>query len=167
MGEMPNVSVLILRKRLQSRPTLMSVPGIAVRTFSESDVDGWLALRQAAFAEESPAVRDWSRDEFAAEMLAKPWWRPERTWLAVAENEPNHIAGAVTLAERAGKTARLPVVHWLMVDPAWRRRGVGRLLMSHLEQAAWDAGWRDVQLETHAGWQAAVELYRKLDYEDH
>ena len=39
-----------------------------------------------------------------------------------------------------------------------------RLLMSHLERAAWDAGWREVQLETHAGWSAAVAFYQSIGY---
>ena len=57
------------------------------------------------------------------------------------------------------------MVHWLLVDPRWRRRGIGRLLMSHLELAAWDDGWREMQLETHAGWAAAVAFYQSMGYE--
>jgi hypothetical protein len=33
-----------------------------------------------------------------------------------------------------------------------------------LERAAWDAGWREVQLETHAGWSEAVAFYHSIGY---
>jgi ribosomal protein S18 acetylase RimI-like enzyme len=74
------------------------------------------------------------------------------------------VIGAATLAMREGPTRSVPVVHWLLVDPNWRRRGVGRMLISRLELSAWDAGWREVQLETHAGWQAAVAFYQSMGY---
>ncbi len=41
---------------------------------------------------------------------------------------------------------------------------MGRLLMVHLERAAWDAGYREVFLETHAAWQAAANFYEALGY---
>jgi GNAT superfamily N-acetyltransferase len=65
---------------------------------------------------------------------------------------------------REGAVCTIPVVHWLLVDPAWRRRGVGRLLMLHLELAAWHDGYREIELETHAGWGAAVAFYQSMGY---
>src|SRR5262249_39191762 len=103
-----------------------------------------------------------------SEMQSKPWWRDDRTWVAIAGDPPSpdaeRIVGAVTLALRQGASATVPVVHWLLVDPAWRRRGVGRLLMSQLERAARDDGWREIELETHAGWEAAVAFYQSIGY---
>jgi GNAT superfamily N-acetyltransferase len=55
-------------------------------------------------------------------------------------------------------------VHWLAVLPGWRRRGVGRYLMSVLEARAWELGYREVWLETHAAWAEAVRLYQALGY---
>lgn len=156
--------VLHLRRRLDRRPVVTPAPDVGVRHFTApDDVPDWLTLRARATAGLSPPVRPWTPDDFQAEMLTKPWWRDNRTWLAIA-GEPRSPVGAVTLAERAGALGTAPIVHWLLVDPAWRRRGVGRLLMSYLEQAAWDAGWREIQLETHTGWAAAVAFYRALGY---
>jgi GNAT superfamily N-acetyltransferase len=91
--------------------------------------------------------------------------RAECTWIACEVDQDNNDAiGAVTLALRKGAIGTVPVIHWLLVDPAWRRRGIGRMLVSHLERAAWDAGWREVQLETHAGWSAAVAFYESMGY---
>jgi GNAT superfamily N-acetyltransferase len=96
-------------------------------------------------------------------MQSKPWWRPEWTWLAIPLEKAIPI-GAVTLALREGAHSTIPVVHWLLVDPAWRRRRIGRLLISHLELAAWNNGWREVELETHANWTAAVAFYQSIGY---
>jgi GNAT superfamily N-acetyltransferase len=99
-------------------------------------------------------------------MVDKPWWRAERSWVAVADtpSATQSVVGAVTLALREGAAQEMPVVHWLLVDPEWRRRGVGRLLLSYLEIAAWDDGWREVQLETHSGWVDAVAFYQSIGY---
>jgi len=144
----------------------MDVRGIRVRHFkAPGDVAAWLPLRERAMAGEKPAARSWADDDFRREMLDKSWWRDEWTWLAIDDDAANgSIVGAVTLAVRAGSGGEVPVVHWLLVDPAWRRHGVGQMLMSHLERAAWDSGWREVQIETHAGWEAAVSFYQSMGY---
>src|SRR5262249_47699552 len=152
------------------------------------DIAAWISLRNRAMADLSPRVRTWSEVDFQSEMLSKPWWSAERSWIAIAGDlrspdgveravDPvtrrspamgasgmERVVASVTLALREGVTATVPVVHWLLVDPAWRRRGVGRSLMSQLERAAWDDGWREIELETHAGWQAAVAFYQSIGY---
>lgn len=131
------------------------------------ELDAWLDLRNKAFARERLGVRRWLRTDFEREISSKSWWNSSRTWVAVVENAPPiaSLAGTVTWADRTsdGHAAK-PVVHWLAVLPAWRRRGIGRLLVTQMHQACWDAGHREIWLETHAAWQAAVRLYRALGY---
>jgi GNAT superfamily N-acetyltransferase len=154
------------RKSLDGPPAELDVAGVAVRAMRlPEDLAAWLQLRRRAVAWLAPAVREWTADDFAAEMSGKRWWRHAWTWLAVAEDEPQQIIGSVTLAIREGSAGAVPVVHWLLVDPRWRRRGVARKLMAHLERSAWDEGWREVQLETHAGWKAAVAFYQSIGFE--
>jgi GNAT superfamily N-acetyltransferase len=154
-------SVLHLRKQLIDPPVAVAA-GVRVRTIAiPDDIDAWLALRERAMADLVPTVRQWGHHDFLAEMVWQPWWRAEWTWLAFDEL---HIVGAGTLAVREGRDSRVPVIHWLLVDPTWRRRGIGRVLVSHLERAAWHAGWREVQLETHAGWAEAVAFYHSIGY---
>jgi GNAT superfamily N-acetyltransferase len=159
-------SVLHLRKELLNPPVERVAAGVRVRSIVvPDDVEGWIEVRKRATAGLRPPVREWTRTDFAAQMLDKPWWRDDRTWLAIdpAIGEAG-IIGAVTLALRTGAAANVPIVHWLLVDPAWRRHGVGRMLMSRLECAAWKAGWPEIELETHAGWSDAVAFYQSMGY---
>lgn len=156
--------VLHFRRQLLGPPDAVEVAGICVRTFGEhGDAAAWISLRDRAMADQTPRVRPWSQADFDAEMTSKPWWRADRTWLAFAA-DANRLVGSVTLAERRGATSTVPVIHWLLVDPAHRRRGIGRLLVFHLEQAAWNSGLREIELESHAGWSAAVAFYQSIGY---
>ncbi len=164
-------SVLQLKKLLIEIPQLISLQGISVRSyFSLADIEPWLKLRDSAFARERTGVRKWSHGDFVEEFLQRWWWQPERMWLAEADIDDSaksagkQMIGSVTLAMRGEPENARPVVHWLMVHPRWRRHGIGRLLMAHLEFAAWDAGFREVWLETHSGWEAAARFYETLGY---
>jgi GNAT superfamily N-acetyltransferase len=159
-------SILHFRKELMRPPVALEVADIRVRSMIvPDDVDAWLELRSRATAGMLPRVREWTRDDFSDQMVQKPWWRHDRTWLAMDAMQKNSPAvGAVTLALRTGTAITLPIVHWLLVDPAWRRRGVGRILISQLECAAWSDGWRQIELETHAGWKEAAAFYHSMGY---
>ncbi|MEX2316477.1 MAG: GNAT family N-acetyltransferase [Pirellulales bacterium] len=159
------MNVLHFRKELHDPPAVVLNDVVRVRTVAiPEDLPAWLALRNRAVAELKPGVRPWTQTDIFSEMIGKPWWNAERSWVVVTDESPAVIVGAVTLAVREGAAARVPVVHWLLVDPAWRRCGIGRLLMAHLERAAGDDGWREVQLETHGEWTAAVAFYSSMGY---
>ncbi len=146
-------------------PDVAEMPGIRVRSFGEAeDISAWLSLRERAMADQTPRIRAWSEADFQSEMLGKSWWRADRCWVSAETKKDGGVVGAVVLAIREGNAKAVPVVHWLLVDPAWQRRGVGRLLMSHLELAAWNDGWREIELETHTGWAAAVAFYQSIGY---
>ncbi len=160
--------ILHFRKELSAPPVAKRAPNVSIRTIEvPDDVAAWLQLRDRAIAGLTPLPRSWTTADFLAEMLDKPWWRADRCWIAEASDSPHTaptMIGSATLAERVRIHNSTLVVHWLIVDPTWRRRGIARLLMSHLEQIAWDAGHREVQLETHAGWSAAVAFYQSIGY---
>jgi GNAT superfamily N-acetyltransferase len=159
--------VLELRCSLDRRPDLPRAAGVTLRTFGgDDDIDRWLNLRHRAFAREKLGVRHWERSDFETEFRAKSWWNPAHVWFVETVEslaEPVTV-GTVTLAFRGNDPGARPVVHWLAVLPGWRRRGVGRLLMARLHQACWDLGYRDVWVETHVQWAAAVRLYESLGY---
>lgn len=163
-------SVLQLTRRLIERPVPEPVSGLVLRTYAgPDDCPRFLSLRERAFARQSVGIRSWDSADFAVEYLEKPWWRPEHLWLveaadaAAAAGDPP-LLGSVTLALRGSGTGAQAVVHWLMVDPWVRRRGLGRWLLATLESRAWDLGFREVSLETHAAWTAAGRLYERHGY---
>jgi GNAT superfamily N-acetyltransferase len=160
--------VLHLHRVLTERPLAPDGRTVGVRTYhGTEDIDEWLEIRQWAFARERVGVGRWTREDFKREFLAKPWWSPEHMWFAVAREPASgaeKAVGTVTLARRGMGPDSRPVIHWLAVLPAWRRRGVGQLLVRTLEIACWEAGDREILLETHASWEKATALYEALGY---
>lgn len=169
---LPMANVLHLYRTLSEPPAKPRLSGVALRHFAgPNDVAAWLEIRHRAFAREKVGVRQWTAADFEAEFLSKPWWSPERMWFAEAEMGLSGLlapspVGTITLAFRGSGPEAQPVIHWLAVLPPWRRRGVARLLLAALEKACWDAGYREVGLETHAGWTAAASFYEQAGYRE-
>ncbi|HEY2759231.1 MAG TPA: GNAT family N-acetyltransferase [Pirellulales bacterium] len=170
-----------LQRQLSDCPQMTTAMGVTVRSFAGPwDIFSWLELRNGAFARQRIGVRKWSADDFVNEFVSRWWWRPDLMWFAEADaaalDEPPsptaesssprlQLIGSVTLAMRGEADSAKAVVHWLMVDPRWRRRGVAKCLMGHLEVAAWNAGHRAIYLETHTAWQAAAKFYDVMGYQ--
>jgi GNAT superfamily N-acetyltransferase len=161
-------SVLQLTHCLTQRPAAPPIADVRLRHYDgPRDIPIWLDLRRRAFARQKLGVRDWDAGDFEHELLNKSWWHPRAMWFAETQSLllPAAAVGTVTLAWRGDPPDAKPVVHWLAVLPGFRRRGVARLLVSALEAAVWDAGGRQVWLETHVNWVEAARLYHSLGYE--
>ena len=181
--------ILQLSKTLLPTVEYARVPGVEVRHFrGPEDIPAWIELRNRAFARETVGVRQWDEADFRTEILDKPWWAADRFWFAVATPESiktlpstsqrvnlplanganpspqGQVIGAVVLADRGPAEKAQAAIHWLIVAPLWRRRGVGRLLIETLEARAWELGHRHVVLETHAAWRSAAQFYERLGY---
>jgi ribosomal protein S18 acetylase RimI-like enzyme len=160
-------NVLQLTKVLRARPQLHEIGGFGLRPYQgPHDIENWLDLRRRAFAKQKVGIRDWNEADFEREFLAKTWWRPSAMWFAECRGLllPAKVVGTVTLARRGEPPEARPVVHWLCVSPAYRRQGVGKMLLTALEGTVWDAGERQVWLETHVAWAEALRLYEALGY---
>ena len=89
-----------------------------------------------------------------------------RTWLLCVENKP---VGYIVLTmgfsfEFHGFDA---FIDELFVDAAYRRRGFGRQAVAFVEQRAREMGVNAMHLEVDRGNDPAMELYRRMEYEDH
>jgi GNAT superfamily N-acetyltransferase len=160
-------SIQQLTKKLSSRPDVPRITGLQLRPYrGPQDIEPWLDLRRRAFAKQKVGIGDWDAADFEREFLQKPWWRPQCMWIAEEQPllMPVQVVGTVTLARRGNAPDDKPVVHWLAVLPGHRKRGIGRILMATLEAAVWDAGERQIWLETHQAWAEAGRLYQALGY---
>jgi ribosomal protein S18 acetylase RimI-like enzyme len=89
-----------------------------------------------------------------------------RTWLLCMENKPvGYIVLTIGFSlEFHGHDA---FIDELYVDAAYRRRGFGRQAVAFVEQRAREMGVNAILLEVDRGNDPAVELYRRMEYEDH
>ena len=164
--------ILRLTRRLVCLHPGRACAGIRLRNFTgRDDIDRWLALRREAFDVVGTGGRQWQPDDFDREFLRKPDWSPERMWLAEQcppESDFDYVAGdivgSIYLGLRGSGSEATGVIHWLMVAPDSRRRGVGRMLVAALEADCWRRGIRQVSCETHADWSAATAFYASLGY---
>jgi len=159
-------AVMQLTRRLSERPGVPENLGIRLRHFAgPEDIPVWLSIREGAFARQKVGVRHWDEQDFRTEFLEKPWWNPRSMWFAELSDAAAGLAiGTISLAWRGAPPAAKPAIHWLAVLRGYRRRGIGRLLLSALEADCWDQGHRQIWLETHTGWSEALSFYRALGY---
>lgn len=85
------------------------------------------------------------------------------TWVASAPGAP--VVGAVGIGEfdLDAIRDRSPWVMGMVVHPEWRRAGIGRRLLDHLDPHARSLGYDRIWVAT--GPTAAVDFYRACGYE--
>jgi ribosomal protein S18 acetylase RimI-like enzyme len=82
----------------------------------------------------------------------------ERLWLAEAAAR---LVGSIAILKNAEDVAQL---RWLVVDPAFRGRGIGARLVREAVSFARGAGYKSVFLETLKELPAAAALYRAAGF---
>jgi [ribosomal protein S18]-alanine N-acetyltransferase len=107
-------------------------------------------LQAVVLLEAANAPAPWSESVFRNELAAE-----NRIYLAADEEGVVGFAGAMVVADEAHVTN-------LLVDPAWRRQGIGFELMRSLIEAAVEAGARHLTLEVRSRNEAARALYTRV-----
>lgn len=115
-----------------------------VRRAGEGDIPTMAALEAAS------QPRPWTEGVFRDELAAD-----NRVYLVADDDRVIGFGGVMVVGEEAHVTN-------LLVDPAKRRRGVGRLLMVELIKAAIGEGARHLTLEVRSKSTAARSLYADL-----
>ena len=102
-------------------------------------------------------------DAWNEHLVADDLPRTERTWWAAYAGDSD----ALQLVGYAGGWVVDGDVQILKVgvDPAWRRHGIARELLSRVASDARDLGARTCSLEVRAGNEGAQAFYRALDFE--
>jgi ribosomal protein S18 acetylase RimI-like enzyme len=106
---------------------------------------------------ERPLAKPRTKTYSIAEVFA-PWARWEKGWVA----DDGEIRGFATATFEAWHE-RL-VLWFLYIAPAWRRRGLGRALVEHVEAHGRAVGATHVWLETSSVNVPGIAAYRRLGY---
>jgi len=108
---------------------------------------------------DEPSARSALRLLFATPELGRAWLLWDR------ENTAGYVVLALGFSiEYGGRDA---FVDELYIEPAYRRRGLGRMAMDFAEQRARELGVNAVHLEVDDGNDPAMELYKRIGYVDH
>ena len=125
-----------------------------------------MTLRHVADADATALadrLRDWSEHRSDA-YPGRVWFRhfAGTSWLAASDGESRPLGLLLGFAspERAGEI----VIHYLAVDPAFRRKGIGRALVTRFEDAGRDAGARRVTAACRPDDRAVLAFFAALGY---
>jgi len=160
-----------MRRTLLGDLPLAPVPqGIAIRGFDPvTDIDDWLALNAAAFAE-LPDQGGWTRHDLAIR-LQEDWFDAAGFLIAQTSNadgSPGALAGfhwtKVHRHHDSDTHAPIGEVYGLGIAPQWHGRGLGRALtvlgMEHLR----DQGLTAIMLYVDSTNLAAISTYERLGF---
>lgn len=144
---------------------------ITIREMTENDAASWIAMRRALWPEGSAEAHA----EAAAVTL-----RSSSAWAFIAETGEGIAAGFAELALRAYANGcdsqPVPFLEGIWVAPEFRRQGVGRALIAHVQSFVVARGFREIGSDTeiinqisqeaHAAWgfteTERVVYFRKL-----
>lgn len=129
----------------------MTLPKLFVCVAEPSD------LRELVRLERATNTHPWTEEHFR-EALADEHSRC--VLLKLAESDGQRVLGHCVIQTAADEAE----VHALAIDPAWRRRGLGRLLLRSAVSLARIAGARAVLLEVRARNDAALRLYQSSGF---
>lgn len=133
---------------------------ITIRYAQADDVPTIHMLTQAAYAEYRaliPYSSIWQEtpERITEELAQGP------ILLAVLEDGP---VGSVRCHMEQVGAERFVYLHRLAILPAYRRRGIGRLLVEAVEAIAREQGIRQIRLEVRAAQPENIAFYRTLGY---
>ena len=153
-----------LSRVLSNAPRILPCDGIVVRNYEHIiDAERWIELINLSFRDETPPMRCWTVSDFQQRVMQQPGWSPADLFLAYTEND--QLVGSVSIAFRSNPSGRQPALHLLAVRPDARRQGIARMLVGMLESSVWYRGYREIVLETHAGWAGAAQFYAASGYQ--
>lgn len=133
---------------------------ITLRAAEQSDLDALLSLYQQLNTEDPLP-----NQEKAAATLESLRRNPMTQVLVAADSEK--VLGSCTLIIVPNLTRNLApyaVIENVVSDEGSRRRGVGKIMMSHAIDAAWDAGCYKVMLMTGRKRDGPIAFYESLGF---
>ena len=141
--------------------------GVTIRPFAAADSKAVNALALAAFAQYEGVYSDWEALTRGVGAMAELAGQGE---IVVAEEDGGIVGAVAYFAPGSSPRAEFfepewPIIRMLVVDPAARGRGLGRLLTEQCVTRARRDGAGAIALHTSPAMAAALGLYLKLGFE--
>ncbi|MGD9676441.1 MAG: GNAT family N-acetyltransferase [Candidatus Bipolaricaulia bacterium] len=144
----------------RNRKTVRSEDGISVRPLLPEDREEWGRLRAALWPDHPGEELEREMEEMRT--------RADRERVFVAQCGKSALCGMVEVALRpwaAGcSTSPVGYIEGWYVDPAWRRRGVGRRLVAAAEAWARSQGCVEMASDTILGYPDSPAAHRAVGY---
>jgi ribosomal protein S18 acetylase RimI-like enzyme len=142
------------RRKTQTSEVEKKTSGVdvVVRVYEEGDEAGVVALWREVFP--GAPAHNVPEEDIARKLEV------QRELFLVAT-----VGGAVAGTAMAGYDGHRGWVYYVVVKPAWQRRGIGTALMARAESGLEQLGCGKVNLQVRAGNEGAVAFYRRLGYE--
>ena len=145
---------------------------IALRPMAEADFPAFVERQSADYAGDKVRSFSWPAEgalERARRDFAKFLPEGVRTpgqglYDLVAEGQGETV-GQLWIELESAREPGTAFVYLLHVEPAWRRRGLGREAMALAEREARRHGCREMRLHVFGFNGAAISLYRDIGYE--
>jgi ribosomal protein S18 acetylase RimI-like enzyme len=123
-----------------------------------------MLIRPYQPADEAAVVALWDRCN-----LTRPWNDPRKDVRRKLAVQPDlflvgELDGAVVGTVMVGYDGHRGWINYLGVDPACRRRGLGRALMAEAERRLRQAGCPKVNLQVRTSNADAIEFYRRIGF---
>ncbi len=123
-----------------------------------------MLIRAFSLRDEPAVIELWRQCD-----LIRSWNDPHKDIQRKLTTQPElffvgELDGKLVASVMAGFDGHRGWVNYLAVSPASRNKGIGRLLMRHVEESLKARGCPKLNLQVRATNQAVLEFYRRIGY---
>ncbi len=145
---------------------------ITLRPMADADFPAFVERQSADYARDKVRSFSWpgegsldrARREFS-KLLPEGVRTPGQSLYDLVAEGHGEAVGQLWLELESAREPGTAFVYLLHVEPAWRRRGLGREAMALAEREAKRHGCREMRLHVFGFNEAAIALYRETGYE--
>ena len=135
-------------------------PLVTIRALDKDDFERWVRLRRALWPHHDPAELEAEAEEISSHL--------ETTPVFVAQLPERRLCGMVEVAVRDGAfgctTDRVGYLEAWYVEPGFRRRGIGRMLVERAEEWARAQGCTEMASDTTPRYPLSPAAHERLGY---
>lgn len=144
---------------------------VFLKPMAEADFPAFVERHSADYARDKVRSFSWpaegalerARQDFA-KFLPEGVRSPGQALYDLVSKASGETVGQLWLELESAREPGTAFVYLIHVEPAWRRRGLGRAAMALAEEEAKRRGCREIRLHVFGFNEAAISLYRAIGY---